>query len=334
MTDSEQAETEMRMRTGLYDSFLCNDEDFLESLKDDAINAGKGIATGYELTSIDGSGIKHDFKLFIPKFAITIICARTGGGKTTFMTNLAVRLPLAGAIGMYVTLEEPAFSITAKMLAAYSRTVNQNYSMQATNSWEALKTIAQKTECREMEDFKKKILRKCRPIDANKMVDNKKIETPTVLYQPQYITDLINYRNQKSGRKLDFVIIDFGQLLECSSGESNSYLRMKSVMMALKNLAGSGIAVIIGGQMKRECFGMWIWDWEPELIRDGSDMEQAATMIVAVGRDAKEKDLTDRDVLRLLKNRNGPKRVGGCFNIDFAHNYIPLHSSQPSEAAL
>ena len=319
---------------GLYDSLLCRDNEFLDSLREDAQNAGKGIDTGYRLTSMHGDGSLRDFRLFIPKYAITIICARTGGGKTTTMTNLAVRLPLAGAVGMYVTLEEPAFSITAKMLASYSRTVNASHSMQAINNHEALKAIAGDLDCRDMDGFRKDVLKKCRPIDANKTVDTSKIETATVLYQPQYITDLIQYRDKKTGRPLDFVIIDFGQLLECSNGETNSYIRMKSVMMALKNLAGSGIAVIIGAQMKRESAPLWIWDWEPEMIRDGSDMEQAASMIIAVGRDTKEKDLVNRDVIRLLKNRNGPKRVGGCFNIDFAHNYIPLTSAQPSEAAL
>ena len=86
--------------------------------------------------------------------------------------------------------------------------------------------------------------------------------------------------------------------------------------------------------MKRETAAKWIFDWEPEDIRDGSDLEQACSMIIAVGRDQKQKDIDQRDVIRLLKNRNGRKRVGGMLTIDFEHNYIPTLTEQPTEKAL
>ena len=137
------------------------------------------------------------------------------------------------------------------------------------------------------------------------------------------------------GKPLDYVIIDFGQLMEVSGADNNSsYQRIKAVMQALKNLAGTGIAVIIGGQMKREVAAKWIFDWDPEDIRDGSDLEQACSMIVAVGRDTKQKDIDQRDVIRILKNRNGRKRVGGMTTIDFEHNYIPTLTEQPTEKSL
>jgi len=321
----------MKELTGLYDQLLCPEDDFLDGLKEDAFKAGLGIKTGITLTSRDAEGGFHDFPLYVPKYAVTGICARTGGGKTTLMTNLAVRMSMSDAFGLFVTLEEPAFSITAKMLAAYSSWKNPNHSLEGLTNSEALKVIAQKATHKDLEGFRKAVLSRCRTVDANGLADREDIESATVLYNPQYITDLINYRDSRSSRKLDYVLIDFGQLLESSVDNSNSYQRMKGVMMALKNLAGSGVAVVAGFQMKREVIGFNIWDWEPEQIRDGSDAEQACSMLIAVGRDTdKDYQGDERDVIRLMKNRNGAKRVGGRMIIDFARNAVPSMTSQPT----
>ena len=320
----------------LYSELLGSDEEFLESLKLDAEKAGQGIKTDIRLHSVDNNGTHTPFDLYIPKYAITGVVARTGGGKTTLLTNLAVRMTMSGASGLYVTLEEPAFAITAKMLASYSAYKNQSYSMNAITTGEAIKTIAGKSVVEDMAGFKKDVLRLCRPIDANKLIDKEHLESPTLLYQPQYIADIIAYVNAGMGENnLDFVLIDFGQLLETvGANNDNSYQRMKAVMMALKNLAGTGIAVVIGAQMKREVASEWVFDWQPEAIRDGSDLEQACSMIIAIGRDQKQKDIDQRDVIRLLKNRNGRKRVGGMTTIDFEHNFIPTLTEQPTEKAL
>ena len=320
----------------LYDELLVEDDLFLESLKADAEKAGQGIKTDIRLWSVDNDGNHDTFDLYIPKYAITAVVARTGGGKTTMMTNLSTRLTLAGAPGLYVTLEEPAFAITAKMLASYSAYKNRSHSLTALKTGDAIKAIAGKSNPDDLKGFKSEVLRRCRPIDANKLIDKKNIASATLLYQPQYVADIIDYCNSSLGeQKLQFVIVDFGQLMEVSGADNNSsYQRIKAVMMALKNLAGTGIAVIIGGQMKREVAAKWIFDWEPEDIRDGSDLEQACSMIIAVGRDTKQKDIDQRDVIRLLKNRNGRKRVGGMLTVDFEHNYIPTLTEQPSEKAL
>ena len=313
---------------GLYDQLLCSESEFLEGLKEDAAKAGQGVKTGIELTSCHADGSLHDFPLYIPKYAVTGVCARTGGGKTTFMTNLAVRLAMAGSTGLFVTLEEAAFSITAKMLAAYSAAQNTNYSMAGLNNLEALKVIAQQ-QTADISGFKKDVLRRIRTVDGNGYANRQDIASATVLFNPQAIYDLINYRNSKSSKPMDHLIIDFGQLLESEYRDDSSYARMKSVMMSLKNIAGSGIAVVAGFQMKREVAGESIWDWQPEMIRDGSDAEQACSMLIAIGRD-NEYDGPEGDVIRLMKNRNGPKRVGGRMVIDFARNHIPSKTIRPT----
>ena len=318
--------------SGLYDALLQPDRDYLQSLQDEARKSREGIRTGIILKQKNAKGEVSDFDLVIPKHAITVIAARTGGGKTTTMSNLAVKVALGGATGMYVTLEEPAHAINTKMLASFSAHRRPNYSAEWLDNWKASGIIAGIEKHDIQQDFAKSIVRRCRVIDANASVDLEKVESPTVLYYPQYITDLIQYRNAKAAKPLDFVMVDFGQLLESMEGYQSSFERIRAVMQALKNLAGRlGIAVIIGAQMKRECMGLSIWDWEPELIRDGSDLEQAANLVIAIGRDKDYDDPEYDTAIRFLKNRNGPKRVGGMFKMSWENYFLPNVCEAPKD---
>jgi replicative DNA helicase len=318
---------------GLYEHFLGSEKDYLSAIAEDAKRAQGGLNTGLILKNKSTKGDLYDFELCFPRFGITLLCARTGGGKTTALTDLTTRLCLRGHKGFFITLEEPAFAINAKMLASYSRRMNENHSMVAVNVHEAIDGIAGKKELEIFSEFRKDILRKVRVIDANTTVDITKITSPTVMYDPQYIADLIRYRNEKSSTPLDFVIIDFGQLMECHDEENTQvYMRLKKVMQAAKNLAGTlGIAVIMGAQLQRQVAALPIWEWEPEHIRDGSDIEQAASMVVAIGSDKNYPDQEYQSVIRLLKNRNGPKRVAGMFNIEFPYCYVPDKGLAPND---
>lgn len=319
----------------LYKQLLESDPKHLDRMKNDAKRAGAGIKTGIMLHSKTAKGETKDFELYIPRYAVTMLVARTGGGKTSKMVNMSRQMVQNGAQGMFITLEEPGFAIRAKMMASYSRSIHINHSMEALSTWDATRVIAGDKTHADEAPFNKEIMRHIRIVDANSSVDMKHVETPTVMYQPQFIADLIQYRNSLSDRPLDFVMIDFGQLMESlDSDNSSSYLRMKAVMQALKNLAGSlGIAVVVGGQMKREVYNISIWDWEPEMVRDGSDMEQAASLMIAIGQDKKYSDPEWNMAIRFLKNRYGPKRVAGMFNIEFERCFIPTHGRNPENDA-
>jgi replicative DNA helicase len=318
----------------LYAQFLEHDNAQLARHRKDAQLAGQGINTGFKMFSRGADDTDKEVDLWIPKHAITMVCARTGGGKTTWMINLALRMVASGAQGMFITLEEPGFAIRSKLLAGYSRLTNPNHSMAGLSTWDALKVIQGKTEY-DMGSFQKDVMRNVRIVDANTSVDLKHVESPTVMYQPQFIADLITVRNARAEKPLDFVIIDFGQLMESiDTDNSSSYMRMKAVMQALKNLAGTlGIAVVVGAQLKRECMALNIWEVQPEHVRDGSDMEHAASLIIATGQDDDYPDKQRNMVLRYLKNRNGPKRVGAMFNIDFESCYIPSQGGTPRNDA-
>ena len=318
----------------MYEELLCDDATFLEGLKADADRAGQGLKTDIQLWSVDNDGNHKEFPLYLPRWAISIVCGRTGGGKTTMLVNLGVRLSMQGYGGLYVTLEEPAFAITAKMLASYSAYTNKNHSSDAISVGDAIKVIAGKTQYKDMVGFQKNVLGMCRPIDANKHIDGSNLASPNLLYQPQYIADILAYA-QGDGKPLDYVIIDFGQLLEVEGSDlNNSHNRIKAVMKVLKQLAGTGIAVIIGAQMQRTIFSEWVFDYEAENLLSGADMEQSANIIICCGRDTKQKDIDQRDVIRLLKNRNGKKRCGGMTTFNFENCYIPTLTEQPTEKAL
>ena len=66
---------------GLYDELLCNDAKFIAGLKEDASRAKLGLPTGLFLHSADASSNLSEFEVIIPKYAITLVAARTGGGK-------------------------------------------------------------------------------------------------------------------------------------------------------------------------------------------------------------------------------------------------------------
>ncbi len=319
----------------LYDNLLEHETPYLESLKAGALRSREGISTGLILKSRTAQNDVTDLELCIPKHAITMVCARTGGGKTTFMADLTKRMVLGGATGFFVTLEEPDHAITAKLLASYTMTKHKNHSLEALTVGGAMDVIAGVKTCPDFDDFKKHIIRKVRVIDANKAVDFDRVETPSIMYQPQYIADLIKFRNAKSEKPLDFVVIDFCQLMETSEADnSSSYLRLKAVMQAMKNLCGHlGIAVVMGAQLQRSCFSIPVWNWEPEMIRDGSDIEQAASLVIAIGNDKDYHDKKRNTAIRFMKNRCGPQRVAGMFDIDFAHCHVPSNGAEPTNDA-
>lgn len=327
----EQKERDQRVK--LYEQFLEPDKQHLERMKQDAIHAGQGINTGFKMFSKSATGEQKDFELWIPKYAVTMLCARTGGGKSTWLSNMAWRMSLNGSIGLFITLEEPGFAIRAKMLAGFTKHLQPEFSALWSSTFRATQGIAGKVEIKEMDEFNKIIMNKLRIIDANQSVNLDKICTPNIMYDPQDIADLIDYRNHHSDKRLDYVMIDFGQLMEnYVSNNSQAYLKMKAVMQACKNLASAHkLAVIIGAQLKREVAFMPIWEWEPEHIRDGSDMEQAASLILATGKDKDYPDPTHQMALRVLKNRYGPTNVAGMFNIDFEHCYIPQQGKVPED---
>lgn len=316
---------DMEANQALYDHFLAHDNVIKERAGKAAQRAGEGVNTSIILNHVNAAGDAHDWNLRIPKYAITLVVARTGGGKTTWLLNLMTRMALAGENGFCITLEEPLFALRAKMMACYSRINHPNDSLNAIGVKGAIKALSKGEETDEILAFDKEVMRRCRIVDANEAIAQTDMISPTVMYDPEFIWGLIQYRNQNSNKRLDYVVIDFGQLLETHGADnSNSYQRMKSVMQCCKNLAHSlGIAVIAGAQMNRSVFNIPIWDWEPEQIRDGSDMEQAADMIIASGIDKEQPDPNYQQAARFLKNRNGPTTVSGLFNIEFDHCYIP-----------
>ena len=122
---------------------------------------------------------------------------RTGDGKTTWMTNLAVGASNLGAMGLFVTLEEPRFQIRAKMLACYSVLSEINFSSEWLETWQALNVINGKNKHKSFLGFMKDISANCRIIDANRDHGGP-IEASGMFYTPQYLADLVDFYNAET----------------------------------------------------------------------------------------------------------------------------------------
>ncbi len=326
------AEDQEKAKQALYDHLLAHDSEVKARDAEAARKAGRGIKTGIILHNRKVDGTLSPYELYIPKYVPTLIVARTGHGKTTWLTNLAVRMSMNGANGLYITLEDPSFTIRSKMAACYSGILHPNHSADRQNYAEMVGMLKREENNVIIDKFDKEVMRKCRVIDANATINTKNTLNPSVMYDPQFVADLIAHRNATAPNPLDYFIVDFGQLMETEYRTDNSYQRMKAVMQSVKNTVGGfGMAGILGAQLRRETKNTSIWDIQPEDIRDGSDMEQAAKLLLASGFDG---DYSDREagyVLRVVKNSYGPKNVAGMFPIDFANNYIPLDGREPEE---
>ena len=325
-------------RRKLYEHLLAPDAERKIEIQKAALNAGKGIKTGIILNHRNVRGEVSDYELTIPKYKVTLLVARTGGGKTTYLVNIIRRMAMQKANGFLITLEEPEHDLRAKLLACYSRELNINYQYNAITVDRAVQLLAgfvpTEQEITEVTAFEKDIIARCRIIDANQAFDIDKVAQPTIMYDPQFIADIIKFRNVGKKHPLDYVVVDFGQLMESEDTDNaNSYQRMKAVMQACKNMAGGlGIAVIAGAQMHRQVAKLPIWEWEPEHIRDGSDMEQAASLILATGRDKEYHDEEYQMAARIMKNRGGPTTVAGMFKIDWENCYVPDRGLEPSDS--
>lgn len=323
-THQDEQNDQERVRL-LYENLLEGPKPYLDTLREDAKRAADGLDTGLVMPTKNAKGECFDLPLKIPKHAITVVAGRTGGGKTTLMSNLAARLAMRKYNGFYLTLEEAAFQINARLMAAFSSLDKPNYSMEWLRFHEAVKVIAGKEEWDGFEKFNDIILSHCRVVDANKSVDLKKVYTPSILYEPQYLADIIGYRNQKCSKPLDFVFVDYVQLMQPNdrTGHERGYERVHAVMQALKNLCGQlGIAVILGAQLNRSVVGESVYDWEPESLREGADIEHSTTLMIGIGRDKTSDDPERQTVIRFMKNRFGSDRAGGLFRVNFASNAI------------
>lgn len=285
--------------------------------KSDAVQAAQRIKTNFELLNNLPYTRARQERLTIPRKAVTVICGKTGGGKTTTMLNLSVQFAMNGLKGLFITLEEPEFSLGAKTMAIYDCIKRNADEAQTTNQFKfALKT-GQIDKWDLYEEYKLGILENLTIVDANKHATAKDIAAPSVLYDPRCLDEFAKHIPD-----LDFIMVDYVQLMDAGKKHSNPYMNIKDIMQALRYMTGHHkAAIVLGAQVNREASRLHMSEWQPEHLREAADIEQNANMIIAAGRC----EMCSGDVgyaIKILKNRDANPHLDAVFNVEWERSYV------------
>ena len=290
----------------------------------DARASAKSLDIGFKTVRSGSYQCGESYNLRIPRKAITTICAKSGGGKTTDLLNIAFNLRAKGSKGIYLTLEEPACDLFAKTMSLF--TVRFKKCNAPMNFFECKKALAAGFEKWEhANEFKHFMdLDGLRFIDATKQHSPDDPMQPTMLQDPRFLNEILKVAADM-GEDLDFIIIDYVQLMDAGSGFESSARNMKEVMQTLRYIVGHfSAAVIIGAQMNRQAAFTDFSEWQKEHLADGSEIEKSSNLIVALClREVSGRGPQDLMMgLRVLKNRGGPVSLASLHEVDLAHCYI------------
>jgi len=289
----------------------------LESWCADARQSADRLPSGIFLKNTGDGDREKDIELTFPKKAISIICGKTGGGKTTLMLNVAVNLVLKGYSGVFLTLEEPEFSLASKTMALFD--VHKSGTAHAKTTYEIKRMMKNGTleQWEHLAEYRRTIARELVFVDANKQDQPEHCADPSNLYNPEWLDLFAQFF-----KNLDFIIVDYVQLMSCGDYHESAYVNIKKVMQALRTMTGkhSG-AIILGAQLNRQVSNMPFEEWQPEHLREAADIEQNANMIIATGR-IKTENSGIAVGIRALKNRDGNPFIGSLHEVSYEHSYI------------
>lgn len=246
-------------------------------------NGVTGLPTGFKKFDTMTSGLQ--------KGDLIILAARPSMGKTALMLNMAVTAAREGhKIGIF-SLEMSSEQLLLRMLSSESHIAHQKIRNASISSdeWVALTNTA------------------ARLSETKIYVD----DTPTLT-----IRDLRSKaRKLKAQGELDFLIIDYLQLLSGGGQFENRTQEISSISRALKALAKElEIPVLAGSQLSRSLEARM--DKRPLLsdLRESGAIEQDGDLIFFLYRDAVYNPDTEHPNLTEIiigKQRNGP--IGTCY---------------------
>lgn len=246
-------------------------------------NGVTGLPTGFSKFDTMTSGFQ--------KGDLIILAARPSMGKTALMLNMAVAVAREGhKVGIF-SLEMSAEQLLLRMLSSESHIAHQKIRNASISSdeWVALTNTA------------------ARLADTRIYVD----DTPTLTMR-----DLRSKaRKLKAQGELDFLIIDYLQLLSGGGQFENRTQEISSISRALKALAKElEIPVLAGSQLSRSLEGRM--DKRPLLsdLRESGAIEQDGDLIFFLYRDVVYNPDTEHPNLTEIiigKQRNGP--IGTCY---------------------
>lgn len=290
--------------------------------EEDARKSAQSLKTGFKtvLTGFYNKGDSVDVE--IPRGAISFFVGKSGGGKTTGMLNYAWRLIKQGKKGAFISAEEPAADLFAKMMALCSRAEFNNPALWD-DFYTCKKTLGRGFETwRHAEHFKNIFGDQLRFLDANKYLGDNILD-PSHLLNPIFVNEFLK-EAAKIGEEneFDFVMVDYAQLLNTGDNFDSFAIMMKHVANGFRAIVGQHpkTALIVGAQLNRQVAFLDFEEWVKEHIAEGSNLEKAANLIIAFCMKA----FDDRPMMsqRCLKFRGGNPMWQSTHDCDLRYYYI------------
>jgi len=247
-------------------------------------NGLRGLSTG--INSID------KFLGGLHKSDLIILAARPGVGKSAFAIDLARHAGILGKTAAIFSLEMPAVQVIERMLAQQSRI----------NSWELRMSQIKDADYRKFNEAAEKLS------NSKILID----DTPGI--------NIMQLRSKV--RKLmieegiDFLVIDYLQLMQGSSKTDNRAQEVGEISRSLKILARElDIPILALAQLNRAVENRI--DRVPQLsdLRESGSIEQDADLVLFLSRDANTEEVDPNNIdynrkvkidLYIAKHRNGP----------------------------
>ncbi len=237
-----------------------------------------GIGTGYKKLDQMTSGFQ--------KGDLVVLAARPSMGKTAFALSLALSAANQGHTVGFFSLEMAAEQLTLRLLSMQATVAHNKIRNATVNSDEWFEITSVAGHLSNLNLF----------IDDTAMVS---------------IMDLrAKARKLKAEHKLDFLVIDYLQLLHSTKKHENRHQEVSEISRSLKALAKElGIPIIALSQLSRAVDGRL--DKRPMLsdLRESGAIEQDADLIMFLYRDVMYNQDTENPGLAELivgKQRNGP----------------------------
>lgn len=305
--------------------------ELLHSLKADR---GRGLAIGWTFFNAAGEEVPLICQ------ALTLIGARTSGGKTLTLANIAARIALTrpDAHVLFLTLEEAHESVFYRVLSSYlaqSGQTDSNIGIRAIEN--AIDTGGYSLGAPDLQSGR----------DAWDAIT----AGITALESRLLIADLIALPDaEKAGRAAalieafvgrygaenSVICLDYIQLLRPDTPGSGDYRDFKRVMDVIKRLTRKKIAIFAGAQFNREAakgtkdaandpetefFNTYV-----EQLRESGDLEQGAEIVLYCRADKDGEYMN----YRVLKNRRGQRETTMSMPVDFARGYLNWEDQAPN----
>lgn len=298
LIDSKLKEVKLKDKATEFSSLLKPIKE--DELKERQRNKPESLNSGY---TIGGE------PLLLPSGAISILCAPTSHGKTTFLINLALNIATA-----YPDKETYLFSYEEDEDSILINTLNTYLDEELSgNNRTTLKNY--------FTGSNKRVLPKTKDEFFKELIETRRLNINYSSYSSDTLIEAIRYLHKHA--KPGAIFIDYMQLLHKGEGGKNKYNtrqeELKQICLDIKDLAvETGLPIILGAQFNREVVNQI--RIHATKIGEAGDIERIANLIVGFWNnnfiplategeinEIKEKGCNIIDTLytKILKNRGG-----------------------------